>query len=125
MVWGSKTQISSAVTVDSATLQDRSTALTLNPGETAHVQVECDFGTTPTGDMEVHVQTTLDDTTEKWDTVPFGAPFVIPNTTDPGVGSFLIVGGPSVYKFSLMYKNSTGTTSNSVSAWYRKDGVSL
>lgn len=122
MAWSSKTQISSAVTVDSATLQDRSTAVTLNPGETAHVQVECDFGTTPTGNMEVHVFTTLDDSTENWDDTAYGAPYTILNTTDPNAISFII---RDVYKFSLMYKNSTGTTSNSVSAWYRKDGVSL
>lgn len=122
MAWSSKSQISSAVTVDSTTLQDASTVVTLNPGESAHVQVECDFGASPTGNMEVHVFTTLDDSTENWDDSAYGAPYVIVNTIDPNAISFTIEG---IYKFRLMYKNSSGTTSNSVSAWYRKDGVSL
>ena len=122
MAWGSKTQISSAVTVNSTTLQDQSTAVTLNPGETAHVQVECDFGTTPTGNMEVHVFTTLDASSENWDDTSYGAPYTILNTIDPNAISFTI---RDVYKFSLMYKNSAGTTSNTVSAWYRVNGVSL
>ena len=122
MSWSAKTQISNAVTVDSTTLQDASTAVTLNPGESAHVQVYCDFGTTPTGHMEVHVFTTLDDSSENWDTTAYGLPYTILNSIDQNYVSFVM---RAVYKFRLMYKNSAGTTSNAVSAWYRKDGVSL
>lgn len=122
MAWGNKTQISSGVTVNSTTLQDMSTAVTLNPGESAHVQVECDFGATPTGNLEVHILTTLDDSSENWDDTSYGAPYTILNTTDPNAFPFTVRG---VYKFALMYKNSAGTTSNIVTAWYRKDGVSL
>jgi hypothetical protein len=117
VAWGSKTQISNAVTVNSTTLQDPSTAVVLDDDESAWVQVSCDFGASPTGDMEVWVQTTGDVSSETWDTSSYGAPIVIPNTTDPGVKSFTVSGVP---KFRLQYKNSAGTTSNAVSAWYEK-----
>ena len=47
-----------------------SDAITLNPGESAHVQVEADFPTTPTDDLEVRLYGTLDDTSENWDDTP-------------------------------------------------------
>src|SRR5688500_3332641 len=120
MAWGSKTQISSAVVVNSTTKQDASTAATLNPGEVAHVQVDADL--TAGSSLLVYVQTTLDDSTENWD--DSGQPWLIldPVTADPNAGSFLITG---YYRFRLIYALNTGANSATVSAWYRVNGVRL
>ena len=119
MAWSSKTQISSAVTVNSPTRQDQSTAVTLNPGESAHVQVSADLGATSA--LLVWVLTTLDDSSETWDDT-FMGPFILTNTFDPHELSFVV---RDVYKFSLIYALNTGTDTVSVSAWYRKNGISL
>lgn len=122
MAWGSKTQITNAANISGTSKQSRSTAVTLNPGETAHVQVEANPPTTPTDDLEVYIETTLDDAAENWDDSEYGAPITIVNSIDPNARSFLITG---VYKFSLIYACTGGTDTIAVSAWYRKDGVSL
>lgn len=120
MAFGSKTQISNGVTVNSTTLQDASTAVTLNPGESAHVQVDADL--TAGSRLLVYVQTTLDDSSENWD--DSGQPWLVldPATVDPNASSFVISG---FYKFRLIYALDTGTNTATVSAWYRVNGVSL
>ena len=70
---------------------------TLNPRETAHVQVSVDFPSSPTDHLLVAVYTTLDDTSEVWDLIPM-MEFLIENTTDPNRISFLVTG---VYKFRV------------------------
>jgi len=122
MAWGSKIQISSAVTVNSTTKQDRSTAIALDPGETVHIQVEADFPTTPTSHLLVYVETTLDEPTENWSDSPSYGPFLISNTIDPNAKDIFIQGP---YKLSLIYALNTGTDSVTVNAWYRKNGISL
>lgn len=117
MAWGSKTQISNVVNVNSTTLQDASTAVTLLPKEIVHVQVQS-VTTAATSTLLVHVQTTLDDTTETWDTMSYGAPIQVPSTTTASLLSFTIQG---IYKFRLIYNLVTGTQQTNVSAWYRKD----
>lgn len=121
MAWGSKTQISNAVTVDSTTYQDPSTAVTLNPGELAHVEVEDNPPATPGSVVIVGVFGTLDDSTENWDDTPL-MEFIVDNTPDPNKLSFTVAG---LYKFRLQYKLDTGTEAHAVTADYRKDGVSL
>lgn len=118
MAWGTKTQISDAVNVNSTTLQDASTAVELLSGEVAHVQVQSTT-TAATSSLLVHVQATLDPSTEAWDTIAYGAPIEIPSTTTAALLSFTIQG---VYKFRLIYNLVTGTQQTNVSAWYRKDG---
>jgi len=119
MAWSAKTQISSAVTVNTTTRQDQSTAVTLNPGESAHVQVSADLSTVSA--LLVYVLTTLDDTTETWDHT-FMGPFILTNAFDPHVVSFVV---RDVYKFALIYALNTGTDTVTVSAWYRKNGINL
>lgn len=120
MAWSSKTLISNAVTVNSTTLQDASDSVTLNPGETAHVQVEADLGATSA--LEVYVQGTLDDSSENWDDQTVFPVLTITTASDPNAMSFFV---DRFYKFRLIYKLNTGTDTVTVSAWYRKDGVSL
>lgn len=119
MAWSARTQISNAVTVNSTTRQDQSTSVTLNPGESAHVQVSADLLTTSA--LLVYVIATLDDSSELWDDT-FMGPFVLTNAFDPHEMSFVV---RDVYKFALIYALNTGTDSVSVSAWYRKNGISL
>ena len=120
MAWGSKTPISTSVTVGSTTKQGASTDVTLNPGEVAHVQVDADL--TAGSSLLVYVQTTLDDATENWD--DSGQPWLVldPAEADPNAASFIVSG---FYKFRLIYALNTGTNSATVSADYRKNGVNL
>jgi hypothetical protein len=61
---------------------------TLNPRETAHVQVSVDFPGSPTDHAVVAVYTTLDDSSEVWDLIPM-MEFLLENATDPNRISFL------------------------------------
>ena len=67
MAWGSKTQIETAASVAGTELF--SDKVDLNPGEQAHVQVVANSGGT-TDNLIISVYTTLDATSENWDTVP-------------------------------------------------------
>jgi hypothetical protein len=120
MAWGSKTNATQLTSV--TTEQFFSTVVTLNPGERAHVQVSCDFPATPTDHLLVAVYTTLDDSTENWDDVPF-LEFSIDNAIDQSSIAFLVEG---VYKFRVGVRRSGSTdTITSADMSYRKDGVSL
>ena len=93
---------------------------TLNPRETAHVQVSIDFPGSPTDHAIVAVYTTLDDTSEVFDLIPM-MEFLIENTTDPNRISFLVTG---VYKFRVGVRRSGSTdTITSADLSLRKDGV--
>jgi hypothetical protein len=93
---------------------------TLNPRETAHVQVSVDFPASPTDHAIIAVYTTLDDTSEVWDLIPM-MEFLIENTTDPNRISFLVTG---VYKFRVGVRRSGSTdTITSADLSLRKDGV--
>lgn len=120
MAWSSKTAATQLTTI--TTEQFFSTLVTLNPGETAHCQVESNPPVTPTDVLVVSAYTTLDDSSEDWDETPFLS-FQVANTPDPNDASFLVSG---VYKFRVGVKRS-GTTDTFATAdfSYRKDGVSL
>lgn len=120
MAWSSKTNATQLTSI-TTTRQWFTSNITLNPGETAHVQLDIDFGGT-TDDMSVHVVTTLDDATENWDDYDYIS-FIVPNDTDPGARSFLLNG---IYKARIGVQ-STGATDTHTSAdmSYRKDGVNV
>jgi hypothetical protein len=93
---------------------------TLNPRETAHVQVSVDFPASPTDHAIIAVYTTLDDASEVWDLIPM-MEFLIENTTDPNRISFLVT---AVYKFRVGVRRSGSTdTITSADLSLRKDGV--
>jgi len=93
---------------------------TLNPRETAHVQVSFDFPSSPTDHAIIAVYTTLDDSSEVWDLIPM-MEFLLENTTDPNRISFLVTG---VYKFRVGVRRSGSTdTITSADLSLRKDGV--
>jgi len=120
MAWGAKTSATQLTSI-SNTEQFFDQTPTLNPREIAHCEVEANFVTSPTDDMEVNVYATLDASTPNWDDTPIMS-FVIDNSIDPNKVSFQIMG---VYKFRIGVK-STGTTDTHTSAdfSYRLDGVS-
>ena len=95
MAWGSDTAATQLTGI--TTEQFFNQVPTLNPRETAHVQVSVDFPSFPTDHLLVAVYTTLDDTSEVWDIIPM-MEFLIENTTDPNRISFLVTG---VYKFRV------------------------
>ena len=118
MAWGSDTAATQLTSI--TTEQFFNQVPTLNPRETAHVQVSVDFPGSPTDHAIVAVYTTLDDSSEVWDLIPM-MEFLIENTTDPNRISFLVTG---VYKFRVGVRRSGSTdTITSADLSLRKDGV--
>ena len=111
MAWGSDTAATQLTSI--TTEQFFNQVPTLNPRETAHVQLSVDFPGSPTDHAIVAVYTTLDDTSE----------FLIENTIDPNRISLLVTG---VYKFRVGVRRSGATdTITSADLSYRKDGVNV
>ncbi len=100
--WATETAIMSAVAV---TTGSASTAVDLktNGYEAAHVTVDADFPLTPTDNLVVEVQASLDGT--NWDDTPIHK-FTIDNATDPNQVSFVV---KDVAQFRL-YCYASGTT---------------
>jgi hypothetical protein len=118
MAWGSDTAATQLTGI--TTEQFFNQVPTLNPRETAHVQVAVDFPGSPTDHAIIAVYTTLDDTSEVWELIPM-MEFLIENTTDPNHISFLVT---SVYKFRVGVRRSGSTdTITSADLSLRKDGV--
>ena len=123
MAWGSKTQIATTVTVDHQTAYDYGDSFTLNPGELASIQVKADFGASPDGNVACFLFTTLDDSSEDWDSWPHLTLGEIDYANDPGY-QFAVVGG--FYKARLGFLLAVpGTVSATVDAWIRKSGISV
>ena len=87
MAWGSDTAATQLTGITTEQFFDQ--VPTLNPRETAHVQVSVDFPGSPTDHAIVAIYTTLDDASEVWDLIPM-MEFLIENTTDPNRISFLV-----------------------------------
>jgi len=119
MAWGSKTQIINSASVTDT--ESYSTAVSLNPGELAHVQVEGDPPGGPSDNLLVRVYGTLDASSEVWDTTPVYE-FSIDKDTDPNNASFIVSG---LYKFRLGVLVDGATDTWTVDAYYRVDGVNL
>lgn len=117
MAWTTKAQIAEDLSVAGTELF--SDAVLLKSDETAHIQVKADFPAGPTDNLEVRVYTTLDASTETWDTMTFATAETVANTTDPGYFSFSVSG---VYKFRVGFKRTGATDTIVVNAWYRSNG---
>jgi hypothetical protein len=118
MAWGSDTAATQLTGI--TTEQFFNQVPTLNPRETARVQVSVNFPSSPTDHAIIAVYTTLDDTSEVSDLIPM-MEFLIENTTDPNRISFLVTG---VYKFRVGVRRSGSTdTITSADTSLRKDGV--
>lgn len=120
MAWGADTASTQLTSITTEVFFSQTPQL--NPGESAHCQVEVNFPTTPTDDAIVAVYGTLDTTSENWDDTPL-MEFTLSNAIDPNARSFVISG---VYKFRVGVRR-TGTTDTLTSAdmSHRVNGISL
>ena len=121
MAWGNDTAATQLTSI--TTEQFFTTIPQLNPGETAHVQVEFEGQvSTPTDGAIVSVYTTLDASSEDWDELAFMS-FLI-DLADEGLDVSFLVSG--VYKFRVGVQRD-GSTDTLVSADMnsRVDGISL
>ncbi len=123
MAWGNKTAFTTGMTV-SSTPTFPGVSLTLNPGESAHIQLVVPWLTTTVVNLVCGIYGTLDAATEVWDFEPLYE-FIVPNaylTTTVSEISFLISG---LYKFRVGLRTDGAATFSNVAAYYRVDGISL
>ena len=124
MAWGSDTAATqlTSITSEQFFVFGGSSKVSLNPGESAVVQVSGDFPTTPTDNLRISVYSTLDASSEVWDITPW-LQFDLDRLTDPNRVSFEVSG---VYAFRVGVKR-TGTTDTitSADASYRVNGISV
>jgi hypothetical protein len=122
MPWGSAvtaTQLTS-ITTEQFFSYGGSTQVTLNPGESAHITIDCNFPGSPTDHLNVKVYGSLDGT--NYDDTAFIS-FQIDKGTDPNQVSFLVYG---LYSFRVGVARSGSTdTITSADSSYRKDGISV
>lgn len=119
MAWGSKTDLTQLTSI---TTEQFFSAVTLNPGELVHCEVEIDFPATPTDEATISLYGTLDDSTENWDDTPIWQQNIA-NSPDPNKVSFQVSGW---YKFRVgVQRDGSTDTITSADMSYRKDGVSL
>lgn len=121
MAWGSA--ISATQLVNITTEQyfsfSGSTNVTLNPGESCHLQVNCNFPATPTDHLIISVYASPNDGTT-YDVTPY-LQHMLDRSFDPNVVSMMITG---IKSFRVGVKRSTGTdTITSADAIIRKDGI--
>ena len=121
MAWGSDTAATQLTSI--TTEQFFTTIPQLNPGESAHVQVQFEGQvSSPVDDALFSVYTTLDASSEDWDEIAFMT-FTIAIADEGSDYSFLVSG---VYKFRVGVQRD-GSTDTLVSADMnsRVDGISL
>ncbi len=117
MAWGSKTQIENAASVAGTELY--SDKVTLNPGESSHIQVIGNSNGT-TDNLVISVYATLDASSENYDTVPLFA-FELDCTDGNDNDVSFIVSG--VYGFRLGFVRSGSTDTITTNAYSRENGI--
>lgn len=119
MSWSSKNNLTQLTSITTEQFFD---AVTLNPGELAHCEVEIDFPASPTDEATISLYGTLDDSSENWDDTPIWSQN-IGNGIDPNKISFPVSG---LYKFRIgVQRDGSTDTITSADMSYRKDGVNL
>ena len=131
MAWGDKTtltglnvSLSETTNVDADFIATNhfSQWVTLNPGESAHIQVAAAFGSTGS-DMIFRIITTLDDTSETADTSAL-LTGVVPYVASTTQLRSLFLTGP--YKFRIdVRKYGTTAGAYTPNVYIRKNGFSL
>jgi len=119
MAWSNKTNIMSAASV--AASEQYSSAVSLNPGELAHVEIDANFPASPSDDLTVNVYGDITGGSPDWDDTPLFSQ-IIDNGTDPNKISLSLSG---LYQFRVGTVRSGSSDTIVVSINYRKDGVSL
>jgi len=126
MAWGADTSLGTQTAVDDTTeefLPSAGGGISLNPGESAHCQIQYDNTSgSLTDDIIISFYSTLDDTSEDWDEKPFMTIVVAPDSTNAEDISVLVSG---VYSFRIGFLSSGATDTYDVGGNYRKDGISL
>ena len=127
MAWGSDTSLGSQTAINNTTeefLPSAGGGISLNPGETCHVQLGIDneHATTVTDAVEIRIYTTLDDTSEDWDEVAWQTFSVLPTAVTERDYSFLVSG---VYKFRIGLLSAGATNTYTVNGNYRLNGISI
>lgn len=110
--WGSEATIMNAVAVTTGSYSNDAD-LETNGYEGAYVTVDADFPASPSDDLEVYVQGSLDGTNYD-DTALYS--FVIDKGTDPNQVSFIV---RDVTHFRLYCKRSGSTDTITVTAKYK------
>ena len=123
MAWSNTT--GTATNVTATTMADipsdgATVAVALNPGETVNVQIEADFPTTPTDDLQWQILASPDGGTT-WDVLPV-ASGLLENTSDPNRVTVQVFGFRTI-KVQAARVGSTDTIA--VTVRVAKDGVSL
>jgi len=122
MAWSAKTAISGSTGVANS-WTDVSGLITLNPGETGHVQIDGNINSTAVTDsIETRLMTTVESTSGGYDSSPVFAQSYTPTTTGAESFSFLVSG---YYAFKLQAQSAGATDTYDVTGDYRLDGVSL
>lgn len=126
MAWGSDTSLGTTLTtVDNATEEfiPASGGISLNPGETAHVQLGIDNESGSVTDaVEIRIYTTLDATSEDWDEIAWQTFTVLPTVITEVDYSFLVSG---CYKFRVGILSAGATDVYTVNGQYRVNGISI
>lgn len=117
MAWGSEDNITKSNLTTSEVFGNNHT---LNPGETAHVEIDADFVASAVDSIIVNVYGSIDGT--NFDDTPFLS-FLIDKDTDPNQVSF-ILRGIKGFRIGLLMDGGTDTTSDATIN-VLKDGVSL
>jgi hypothetical protein len=120
MAWGSKVTATEITSITN-TRQWFDTNITVNPGEIVQCQISASYGGT-TDDLTVHVVSTLDDSSEEWDTIDYLS-FAMTSGSNgqSDIRSFLLSGA---YKVRVGVESSGGTDTHTTASFsYRKDGV--
>lgn len=119
MAWTSKTQIATTLSVAGTELF--SSAVTLTPGELTHIQVVGNSGGT-TDSLVISIYTTLDDTSENWDTVPI---FTFTLDCTDGNDNDVSIPLSGIYRFRIGFVRDGSTDTITTNAWTRDDSVAL
>lgn len=125
MAWGTKTsatQITSIVGTEQFFSFGGSQLITLNPGESAHVQVSATWPGSPVDDLIVSVYATEDTSSPTYDLTPYQQ-FRLSRSPSPNVASF-VVSDVRAFRIGVVRSGST-TTITSADCSYIKNGLSL
>lgn len=121
MAWGTKTAFTDQTAINNS-VEEFLEGVTLNPRELAHVQVKIDneHASAVTDSLQMSVYTTLDDSSETWDTQPFMQFTIKPATINAEYFAFTVMG---VRRFRIGGLSTGATNTYTMGGSYRLDGV--
>ena len=123
MAWGAEAQITTALALTSnIVFGNPSTAVALNVGESAEVQISAAFTGTATADLFVRVVASNDGV--RWDTILYMSGMSIGRVVSTTQTRTIIVRG--VKTFRIEYAQSVSDAQAiAVNTWAQKDGINI